>query len=223
MSRARKLGIWAGVLGPLGVVLAVGAVVALWTGFHGSTVSSTSMSPTYKRGQQLIYERVNGTEVRRGDVVLYSAPDRYGFGAPLMQRVIGVGGDHVVCCTGQGGNERLTVNGKPLDEPYVADGIADGVGRRYDVQVPRGRLFVLGDHRTNSMDSRFFAADHDGTVPVSAVRGRVTDDYAVPALLGVGALVGLLLTLTGFGLGIAAVAVRKRVVVPPPPPWAVQV
>jgi signal peptidase I len=73
------------------------------------------------------------------------------------------------------------------------------------------------------MDSRFFAADHHGTVPVSAVRGRVTDDYAVPALLGVGALVGLLVTLTGFGLGIAAVAVRKRVVVPPPPPWAVQV
>ncbi|MFV8189402.1 signal peptidase I [Streptomyces sp. AF1B] len=223
MSGARKLGIWAGVLGSLGVVLAVVAAVALWTGFHGSTVSSSSMAPTYKRGQQLMYERVKGTEVRRGDVVLYSAPDRYGFDAPVMQRVIGVGGDHIVCCTGQGQNERLTVNGKPLAEPYVADGIADGVGARYDVKVPRGRLFMLGDHRTDSADSRFFASDHDGTVPVSAVRGRVTDDYTEPAVLGVAALVGLALALTGIGLGIAAVAVRKRVVVPPPPPWAVQV
>ena len=222
MSRARKLGIWAGVLGPLGVVLVVVALVSVWTGYQGTTVASDSMSPTYTQGQQLVYERMDGTGVRRGDVVLYSAPDRYQ-GAVVMQRVIGVGGDHIVCCTGEGEDERLLVNGKPLDEPYVSDGIADGTHQSYDVQVPEGRLFVLGDHRLNSRDSRAFPDDHGGTVPVSAVQGRVTDDYTVPALLGVAALVGLLLALTGLGLGIAAVAVRKRVVVPPPPPWAVQV
>ncbi|WP_267883747.1 S26 family signal peptidase [Streptomyces sp. NRRL S-646] len=101
MSRARKLGIWAGVLGPLGVVLVVAALVSLWTGYHGTTVAGDSMSPTYTQGQQLVYERMDGTGVRRGDVVLYSAPERYQ-GAVVMQRVIGVGGDHIVCCTGEG-------------------------------------------------------------------------------------------------------------------------
>ncbi|MHC3470523.1 signal peptidase I [Streptomyces sp. 7R007] len=222
LSRSRKLGIAAGVSGALGLALMVVALVSLWTGYHGSTVTSDSMSPTYTQGRQLVYERMDGSGVRRGDVVLYRAPERYQ-GALVMQRVIGVGGDHVVCCTGEGDDERLVVNGKPLDEPYLSDGIADGTQRPYDVTVPKGRLFLLGDHRLNSRDSRFFPDDHEGTVPVSAVEGRVTDDYTVPVLLGVGALVGLLAALTGLGLGIAAVALRKRVVVPPPPPWAVQV
>ncbi|WTF06960.1 signal peptidase I [Streptomyces sp. NBC_01613] len=223
MSSARKLGVCAGVLGPLGLVLAIVSVVSLWTGYHGSTVSSDGMSPTYRRGQQLVYERVDGTEVRRGDVVLYTAPERYQFDAPVMQRVIGVGGDHVVCCTGAGEHERLIVNGKPLAEPYLSDGVADGMHRPYDVKVPKGRLFLLGDHRLDSRDSRFFADDHGGTVPVDAVRGRVSGDHTVPLLLGVAALVGVLSALTGLGLGIAALAVRRRKQPVVPPPWAVQV
>ncbi|MFD9006301.1 hypothetical protein ACFV0T_36045 [Streptomyces sp. NPDC059582] len=50
----------------------------------------------------MAYERVDGSEVRRGDVVLYTAPDRYGLDQPVRQRVIGVGGDHVVCARARG-------------------------------------------------------------------------------------------------------------------------
>jgi signal peptidase I len=223
VSKVRKLGVAAGVLGPLGLLLVIGSVVGLWTGYHGSTVGSDSMAPTYAEGQRLVYERVDGTRVRRGDVVLFTAPERYGFDGPVMERVIGVGGDRIVCCTGEGARERLTVNGKRLDERYVADGIADGLHRPYDVKVPEGRLFLLGDHRLNSRDSRFFADDHGGTVPVGSVRGRVTGDYTAPVLLGVGALVGILAGLTGLGLGIAALALRQPKPVPVQPPWTAQV
>jgi signal peptidase I len=207
----------------VGLLLVIGGLVGLWTGYHGSTVPSDSMSPAYTRGERLVYERVDGTEVRRGDVVLYTAPERYLFDGLVMQRVIGVGGDHVVCCTGSGAGERLTVNGKPLDEAYVADGIADGMQRPYDVRVPEGRLFLLGDHRLNARDSRFFAEDHDGTVPVGSVRGRVTDDYTEPVLLGVSAVGGLVAGLTGLGLGIAALVVRRRQEVVVQPPWTARV
>jgi len=59
--------------------------------------------------------------------VLFSAPDRYKFSASVMRRVVGVGGDRVVCCTGSGTAARITVNGSPLAEPYGKQGDVDGV------------------------------------------------------------------------------------------------
>lgn len=222
MGLARRLTVVAAVLGSLGLLLAVGCFWWVRAEYQATTVASDSMSPTYAAGDTVVFAVVGGDEVGRGDVVLYSAPDRYGFEADVMQRVIGVGGDHIVCCVGEGADERITVNGRPLDEPYVADGIADGMHRPYDVRVPEGRLFLLGDHRVNSMDSRFFADDHGGTVPVGAVRGRVMDDWAVPVALFVFALLGLVVALVGLGFAIAAVVVRRRNRVPTPP-WPVQV
>ncbi|GGZ17232.1 signal peptidase I [Streptomyces poonensis] len=220
MSGGRKLAVAAWVLGPLGLLLAIGGFWGARAGYQATTVSSDSMSPTYTAGDVVVFEEGGGDEVGRGDVVLFEAPERYGPGVYTMQRVIGVGGDHVVCCTGEGAGERLTVNDRPLDEPYVADGVADGV-RPYDVTVPEGRLFLLGDHRVNSRDSRFFEEDHDGTVPLSAVRGRVTDDWSVPVALFVSALFGVVVALTGLGLGIAAAVLRRRRRAPVPP-WPVQ-
>ncbi|GAB2762773.1 signal peptidase I [Streptomyces bullii] len=216
----RKLVVAAWVSGLVGLVAAVGCVAGLVTGYTARTVTSDSMTPTYRAGERVIFERVGGSGVGRGDVVLFSAPDRYGFDGSVMQRVVGVGGDRVVCCTAIGTpDERISVNGKPLPEPYLADGVADGMGRPYDVRVPEGRLFLLGDHRANSRDSRFFAEDHGGAVPVGAVQGRMTDDWTGPALLASGALLGLVGALAGVGLGIAAVVVRRRRAAAPSAPW----
>ena len=211
MEQARRLTVTAWVLGPLGLVLVIASVLWLRTGYVLSTVSSESMTPTYAVGDRIVAERVGRDEVRRGDVVLYTAPERYEGGMTVVQRVIGVGGDHVVCCEDAGtARERITVDGKPLSESYVQDGVADGMRRPYDVTVPEDRLFLLGDHRLNSRDSRFFAEDHGGTVPVGAVVGRVTDSSVMPLLLGGSALLGLLLALAGIVLGIAARNVRRR-------------
>ncbi|MFD7403084.1 signal peptidase I [Streptomyces sp. NPDC059866] len=221
MSKGRGLAVAAWLLGPLGLLLAVACVVGLRVGYQAATVPSESMAPTYDTSDTVVFEVVGGGEVGRGDVVFFTAPERYSFDAAVMQRVVGVGGDRVVCCTGEGDKERLTVNGKPLEESYVKDGIADGTHRPYDVTVPEGRLFLLGDHRLNSNDSRFFASDHDGTVPVAAVQGRVLEDHTVLVLLAASALLGLVAALTGLGLGIAAMLVRRRRAAPVPP-WPTQ-
>ncbi len=98
-----------------------------------------------------------------------------GLGAPgerdFVKRVIGVGGDTVACCDAQG---RVTVNGVPLDEPYIFENSpldlppGPGGGRTFaPVKVPEGQLWVMGDHRGDSADSRMHS-----TIPTSAVIGR---------------------------------------------------
>ncbi|POX45602.1 signal peptidase I [Streptomyces sp. Ru71] len=225
-GKGRGLTIAAVVVGLVGVLLGIGGAAYARGAYGGSVVRSESMEPTYRPGDRIVFERIDGGQVRRGDVVLVSEPDRYGPGVLLVKRVIGVGGDRVACCAGSGAGSRVTVNGTPLREPYVHDGEADGgfTGQKYDVRVPEGRMFLLGDNRGNSRDSRAFLDDRGGTVPLSAVRGRVIDDYTVPALLGTALILAVVLVLTGAGLGIAAVTVRRRAraSVPPAPPWVLQ-
>jgi signal peptidase I len=97
----------------------------------------------------------------------------FGFGHPgdiLIKRVIGLPGDRVACCDAQG---RVTVNGVPLNEAsYLYPG-ADPSQIRFNIVVPAGRLWVMGDNRLYSDDSRLHQDDPGGgTVPESAVIGR---------------------------------------------------
>ena len=97
----------------------------------------------------------------------------FGFGHPgdiLIKRVIGIPGDDVACCDAQG---RVTVNGVPLTEQsYLYPGSAPSLAR-FNIKVPPGRLWVMGDNRFYSADSRDHMGDPGGgTVPESAVVGR---------------------------------------------------
>ena len=90
-------------------------------------------------------------------------------GEDLVKRVIGVSGDHVVCCNARG---QIMLNGVALVEPYVKPGSrTDQV--KFDITVPAGRVFVMGDNRADSSDSRFHLDVDKGTIPQANVVGRV--------------------------------------------------
>ncbi|MFC9270919.1 signal peptidase I [Streptomyces zhihengii] len=176
-------------LGAVGLLLLAGALWYVVAGHTTAVVAGESMRPAYAPGDRVFLERVEPGEVRRGDVVLHASPGWYG-GMPAVRRVIGVGGDRVA----QRPGEPLTVNGKPLEEPYVKDGDPSGAGApEYDVTVPEGRLFLLGDHRANSNDSRYFLDDRSGTAAQEEVRARALDDRSGLYGAGLTALLGLVL------------------------------
>ena len=88
----------------------------------------------------------------------------------LVKRVIGVEGDHIVCCTKAG---NLTINDVEVTEPYIYAGNKPSE-MKFDVTVPKGKLWVMGDHRGASADSRYHQEDiNKGFIPVSRVTGRV--------------------------------------------------
>lgn len=196
----RPLLIMGTVLAVLGVLTAAGA---LWSVLSSYTVvtASGAMEPTYPEGERVMVEWSGGDDVRRGDVVLYSLPDRYG-GVAVLQRVIGLGGDRVVFADGV-----LTVNGTPADEPYVKETDPGFGSAPYDVKVPAGRMFLLGDNRGNSNDSRYFLSEDSGTVPTAAIRGRALDSAGAPVTRGVSVVLGVLVAVSG---GICILAGRRR-------------
>ncbi|MBO8201874.1 signal peptidase I [Streptomyces smyrnaeus] len=158
-----------GVAVALGCVLFLGGFVWGAVLYQPYTVPTDSMDPTVQSGARVLAERVDGNEVRRGDVVVFR--DSVWGAVPMVKRVVGVGGDKVACCDRDG---RLTVNGEPVDEPYLRAHGRDAQSPFEATRVPEGKLFLLGDNREASLDSRVHLKDADhGAVPRSAVQARV--------------------------------------------------
>jgi len=161
------------------------------------SIPSGSMENTLLPGDHILVSKIvyKFRSIDRGDIVVFSgagswdppvqqpsnwfartwdqAIDLVGIAAPgtdYIKRVIGLPGDHVVCCNTRG---QVTVNGVPLSEStYLYPG-ADPSNTPFNITVPAGRLWVMGDNRGDSADSRYHTDDSGGgTIPESAVVGR---------------------------------------------------
>ncbi|MFH9009835.1 signal peptidase I [Streptomyces sp. NPDC017943] len=152
----------------LGLVLFLGGFAWGAVVYLPYTVPTSSMTPTIDAGDRIMAQRVDGDDVRRGDVVVFK--DTNWGNAPMVKRVVAVGGDTVSCCQ----DGKLKVNGKEIDEPYLPDGAPAEVTNFPTVTVPEGRLFLLGDERGSSLDSTAHLTDAaSGTVARSSVDARV--------------------------------------------------
>nr|WP_269327943.1 signal peptidase I [Kineosporia mesophila] len=185
------------------VLIAVAVTIALVRALivQSFVVPTGSMEPTVQIGDRVLVSRLSYTfgDIHRGDVIVFNGSGVFDaeddgpdtllgsvgrglasvFSMPVgshdyVKRVIGLPGDHVACCDSQG---RLTVNGTAIDEAYVAEGnLPSEVA--FDIEVPQDRLWVMGDHRSESADSRaHLGSPGGGTVPVDRVIGKVAGIY----------------------------------------------
>ncbi len=122
-------------------------------------VTGTSMTPTLQNDQVIICNKL--AECQKGDVVAFYYNNKV-----LIKRVIGVAGD-VIDISGDG---VVSVNGEPLDEPYVSELALGECDIELPYQVPDNRIFVMGDHRSVSIDSRSTSV---GCVAIENVIGKV--------------------------------------------------
>ena len=193
--RKKRVPLWAETVLLLALALVVSAVVKTFF-VQMFFVPSGSMRPLFVEDDRILVQKISywSGDVHRGDVIVFddpggrwlgpqgapslnpvqrglSAVGLYPAGGHLVKRVIGVGGDHVVCCDRAG---RVTVNDVALEErSYVMPGSAPS-DQRFDVTVPEGRLWVMGDNRSNSEDSRFHTAlPGKGTISQDEVVGKV--------------------------------------------------
>ena len=184
----------------IGSALIVSIIVKTFF-LHFFFIPTGSMENTLQVGDRIAVNKFRAlfSEIKRGEIVVFADPDNWLGQAPddqnsgligqgknllitigvvpdpakqyLIKRVIGVGGDTVICCDDQ---DKLQVNGKSVDEPYVYENDKASESN-FNVTVPEGFIWVMGDHRAASSDSRFHTNDvNSGMVPLSKVVGRAT-------------------------------------------------
>lgn len=184
----------------IGSALIVSIIVKTFF-LHFFFIPTGSMENTLQVGDRIAVNKFGAlfSEIKRGEIVVFADPDNWLGQAPddqnsgligrgkdllitigvvpdpakqyLIKRVIGVGGDTVICCDDQ---DKLQVNGKSVDEPYVYENDKASESN-FNVTVPEGFIWVMGDHRGASSDSRFHTSDvNNGMVPLSKVVGRAT-------------------------------------------------
>ncbi|HHX64062.1 MAG TPA: signal peptidase I [Chloroflexi bacterium] len=137
------------------IVLAVNMLLIQPRVVHGQ-----SMEPSLHNNQRVIIDVISYRfrAPTRGEIVILRLSDRRG-GPPLIKRVIGLPGDLVEIRDGS-----VYLNDRPLDEPYLDQTTPGSMAPQY---VPADHVFVLGDNRSSSNDSRYF-----GVVPLKNIRGR---------------------------------------------------
>lgn len=130
-------------------------------------IPSGSMRPTLVENDRVLVNRLSYRlhDVNRGDVIVFDRPETAPAGPDepddLIKRVVALGGETIETRDGS-----VYIDGEPLEEPYLpADTVTTGI--ETPVTVPEGEVFVMGDNRANSGDSRVF-----GTVDESTIVGR---------------------------------------------------
>ena len=195
-AKKKPLPIWQESILLLGIALALAIVIKAFF-MQAFYIPSGSMNDTLVLNDRILVQKVSywgGGTPQRGDIVVFSDPGGwldpveeqsatnpvtkgleliglYPTGGHLVKRVIGVGGDEVECCDKQG---RMMVNGVPLNErSYLAEGVEPSL-IDFEVEVAEGYVWVQGDNRSNSADSRVHLGDPGGgMVPVDGVVGKV--------------------------------------------------
>src|SRR6478736_1180742 len=185
------------------LAMALSFVVKTWL-FQAFYIPSGSMENTLVKDDRVIVSKLTPGpfDLKRGDVVVFEDPGtpspwlsgvenaHSNVGGPvhdalvfvgllpedaenhLIKRVIGLPGDHVQA---DGGTGKIKVNGVEITEPYVKPGDFPSEGKKFDITVPAGRIWVMGDHRSDSSDSRWHdegGTGANGSVPMDKVVGR---------------------------------------------------
>ena len=155
-------------------------------------IESDSMQHTLNPGQSVLVDRraYHDTDPQRGDIIVFDGRGSFlpyarasfaddllgalhlsGTSNTYIKRVIAIGGDTVECC-GTGG--KILINGQPIDEPYIYDGNAPSE-QKFSAVVPEGRVWVMGDHRARSEDSRaLLGASGGGMINLDRIGGKAT-------------------------------------------------
>ncbi|WP_327411716.1 signal peptidase I [Streptomyces sp. NBC_01233] len=174
-------------------------------GYDAQRMGDDFMAPRSPRGTDVWYELSGEERIHRGDVAVVSDPEGVD-GIGIGGRVLAVAGDRLSYASG---DPALTLNGKPLAEPYLAPGSPPSAVP-FDVRVPEGRVLVMGDNRGLSHDADYLAGQGHGTLPTGDIRGKLVPKPTWLLLAAIALALGALFALAGTVVGISFLTARRR-------------